>query len=64
MSSFLNPKELGLLGGISLKNFLSNKDHSILYESWDFELTFDSLMNGFGYKVELLGGTKVCVVQN
>ena len=32
---------------LSFLNFLSIEDHSILYESWDVQLTFDALINAF-----------------
>ena len=44
-----NPKEPELLGGVffgemkfPLLNYLSNEDHSISYESWDDQLTFET----------------------
>ena len=48
----LSPKEPGFLGGEFWRNdvflnFLSNEVHSILYESWDNQLTFDILVNVF-----------------
>ena len=56
--SLFNPKNCGLLGGVFfgetkfvLSNFLSNEDLSILYESWDVQLAFDTLSNAFSYKV-------------
>ena len=39
-----------------LSNFLSNEDLSISYESWDFQLTFDTMINAFRFK--LLSGAK------
>ena len=54
----LNPKRCGLFGGVLfreikfvLSNFLSNEDLSISYESWDVQLTFDTLINAFRFKV-------------
>ena len=53
----LNPKWCGLLGGVLfgemkfvLSNFLSNEDLSISNESWDVQLTFDTLINAFRFK--------------
>jgi hypothetical protein len=43
----------------ALLNFLSNEDLSISYESWDVQLTFDTLINAFRFKALPLGGTKV-----
>jgi hypothetical protein len=34
----------------AVSNFLSNEDLSILYESWDVQLTFDTLINAFRFK--------------
>ena len=52
-----NPKNCGLLGGVffgetkfALSNFLSNEDLSSSYESWDVQLTFDTLINIFRFK--------------
>ena len=42
-----------------LSNFLSNEDLSISYESWDVQLTFDTLINAFRFKAKPLGGAKV-----
>ena len=39
-------------------NFLSNEDLSISYESWDIQLTFDTLINTFVYKALSLGDAK------
>ena len=52
LSMYFNPKTRGLLGSIffgemkfALSNFLSDEDLSISYESWDVQLTFDTLIN-------------------
>ena len=42
-----------------ISNFLSNEDLSISYESWDVQLTFDTLINTFRFKAYPLGGAKV-----
>ena len=56
-SHHFNPKNCGLLGGVFfgetkfvLSNFLSNEDLSSSYESWDVQLTFDTLINIFRFK--------------
>ena len=36
---------------LSFLHFLSNEDHCILYESWDVQLTFETLINAVGYKL-------------
>ena len=55
--SFFNPKRWGLLAGVFfgemkfvLSNFLSNENLSSSYESWDVQLTFDTLINIFMFK--------------
>ena len=54
---YFHPKRTGLLVGILfgkmkfvLSNFLSKEDLSISYESWDIQLTFDTLINAFRFK--------------
>ena len=43
----------------ALSNFLSTEDLSISYESWDVQLTFDTLINDFRFKAKPLGGAKI-----
>ena len=54
----INPKIPGLFWGVLfgemkfvLSNCLSSEDLSISYESWDVQLTFDTLVNAFRFKV-------------
>ena len=42
----------------ALSIFLSYEDLSISYESWDVQLTFDTLINAFRFKAYWLGGAK------
>ena len=56
----------GLLGvffsekwSLSFLNFFSDEDLSILCESWDIQLIFDTLANVYKFEVYLLGGVKV-----
>ena len=36
-----------------IKFVLSNEDLSILYESWDVQLTFDTLINAFKFNIRM-----------
>ena len=55
----LNPKRCGLLGGVFFWrnevclikfSFKWRSKYYISYESWDFQLTFDTLINAFRFK--------------
>ena len=60
-----NPKRPGLFLDVLfgemkfvLSNCVSSQDLSILYESRDVQLTFDTLLNAFRFKAKPLGGAK------